>query len=382
MHKSRSILQKIPPLRLAVYLISAALFIAMAVIAVRQGMAGWPEEGPAVVLGNAALWLVPFVLGPPLRRYIGDSLWLLFAVFAFFASFLGTIMRFYENIWWYDLAMHTVFGYIGCLIGLFFACKLADIYALRPLLIALFCFCVSLMFAALWEVFEFAGDLLLGNNAQGDPVQTVTGELFIPVNDTMEDIICNLTGAVLFLLHYGLHRLSRRSLGFCMFIPVNDTMEDIICNLTGAVLFLLHYGLHRLSRRSLGFCMFMKDFSIGKKPSPAENIESAAGFESAAELKHAAGFENAAEFDNAAGFESAVPAVQSAPTELSPAQTTVAAMRGAPSEAPAGADLAPTGLSPLQDAPAKAPAQAPVQARAQTRAHASAPQTSPYTEEN
>ena len=165
MHKSRSILQKIPPLRLAVYLISAALFIAMAVIAVRQGMAGWPEEGPAVVLGNAALWLVPFVLGPLLRRYIGDSLWLLFAVFAFFASFLGTIMRFYENIWWYDLAMHTVFGYIGCLIGLFFACKLADIYALRPLLIALFCFCVSLMFAALWEVFEFAGDLLLGNNA-------------------------------------------------------------------------------------------------------------------------------------------------------------------------------------------------------------------------
>lgn len=337
MHKSRSILQKIPPLRLAVYLISAALFIAMAVIAVRQGMAGWPEEGPAVVLGNAALWLVPFVLGPLLRRYIGDSLWLLFVVFAFFASFLGTIMRFYENIWWYDLAMHTVFGYIGCLIGLFFACKLADIYALRPLLIALFCFCVSLMFAALWEVFEFAGDLLLGNNAQGDPVQTVTGELFI---------------------------------------PVNDTMEDIICNLTGAVLFLLHYGLHRLSRRSLGFCMFMKDFSIGKKPSPAENIESAA------ELKHAAGFENAA------------PAVQSAPAELSPAQTTAAAMRGAPSEAPAGADFTPAGPSPLQEAPAhasaqasaqapaQASAQAPVQARAQTRAHASAPQTSPYTEEN
>lgn len=259
MHKSRSILQKIPPLRLAVYLISAALFIAMAVIAVRQGMAGWPEEGPAVVLGNAALWLVPFVLGPLLRRYIGDSLWLLFAVFAFFASFLGTIMRFYENIWWYDLAMHTVFGYIGCLIGLFFACKLADIYALRPLLIALFCFCVSLMFAALWEVFEFAGDLLLGNNAQGDPVQTVTGELFI---------------------------------------PVNDTMEDIICNLTGAVLFLLHYGLHRLSRRSLGFYMFMKDFSIGKKPSPAENIESAA------ELTNAAEFTSAAELTSTAPQES------------------------------------------------------------------------------
>ena len=361
MHKSRSILQKIPPLRLAVYLISAALFIAMAVIAVRQGMAGWPEEGPAVVLGNAVLWLVPFVLGPLLRRYIGDSLWLLFAVFAFFASFLGTIMRFYENIWWYDLAMHTVFGYIGCLIGLFFACKLADIYALRPLLIALFCFCVSLMFAALWEVFEFAGDLLLGNNAQGDPVQTVTGELFI---------------------------------------PVNDTMEDIICNLTGAVLFLLHYGLHRLSRRSLGFCMFMKDFSIGKKPSPAsvqkapaENIESAAELTNAAGSESAEKFESAAGFDNAAGFESAAPAVQSAPTELSPARTTAAAVRGAPSEAPAGADLAPTGLSPLQNAPAKAraqaSAQAPVQARAQAsaqapvqaRAQASAPQTSQYTEE-
>lgn len=304
MHKSRSILQKIPPLRLAVYLISAALFIAMAVIAVRQGMAGWPEEGPAVVLGNAALWLVPFVLQPLLRRCIGDSLWLLFVVFAFFASFLGTVMRFYENIWWYDLAMHTVFGYIGCLIGLFFACKLADIYTMRPLFIALFCFCVSLMFAAMWEVFEFTGDLLLGNNAQGDPVQTVTGELFI---------------------------------------PVNDTMEDIICNTAGAILFLLHYGLHRLSRRSLGFYMFMKDFSIGKRPSPASFTPAADGETPAA--------------------------AQSVPEKLSPAQTTAAAMRDAPSEAPAGADLAPAGLLPLQEAPAKA------------HAESAAPQKSQYTEE-
>ena len=200
------------PVRLAVYLISAALFVAMAVITVRQALAGWPDEGPAVVVGNMILWLVPFVLVPLLQRWIGDSLWLLFVIFAFFASFLGTFMRFYENIWWYDLAMHGIFGYIGCLIGLFFTCKLTDVTSLRPLLVILICFAVSLMFAALWEVFEFVSDMLLGNNAQGDPVQAITGEMFIPVNDTMEDIICNLVGAVVFVLHYAAHALSRRSL--------------------------------------------------------------------------------------------------------------------------------------------------------------------------
>ena len=52
-----------------------------------------------------------------------------------------------------------------------------------------------MMFGALWEVFEFSGDMILNNNAQGEPVTLPDGQVIRPVADTMEDIICNLCGA-------------------------------------------------------------------------------------------------------------------------------------------------------------------------------------------
>ena len=60
MHKSRSILQKIPPLRLAVYLISAALFIAMAVIA--RVMRLKIQDYILYLMLDAIFGFIPFVL--------------------------------------------------------------------------------------------------------------------------------------------------------------------------------------------------------------------------------------------------------------------------------------------------------------------------------
>jgi len=100
------------------------------------------------------------------------------------------------------------------MIGLFFACKLSDTQKLSPVFVALFCFAVSMMFGALWEVFEFSGDMILNNNAQGEPVTLPDGQVIRPVADTMEDIICNLCGAAAFVIHYAAHAISRRSLGF------------------------------------------------------------------------------------------------------------------------------------------------------------------------
>ena len=204
--------RKLPPLRLFVFAASAVLFLSMIAIIFRRHAAGTLEGRFVVLAGNALLWLVPFAGRAIFRDKIGDALWAVFVIFAFFASFLGSVEGLYGSVWWYDLAMHTLFGYIGGFIGLFFLCKLADADKLRPLLVILFCFAVSLMFAALWEVFEFAGDKLLGNNAQGVPVTDINGDLYIPVDDTMEDIICNTVGALVFAAHYAAHVLSKRSL--------------------------------------------------------------------------------------------------------------------------------------------------------------------------
>lgn len=204
--------RKIPPLRIFVYAASAILFVAMIVVIVRRFADGTMENRFPVLAGNALLWLVPFAGRALFRDKIGDAMWAIFVIFAFLASFLGSVEGLYGSVWWYDLAMHTAFGYLGCFVGLFFACKLADIRRLRPFFIVLFCFAVSLMFGALWEIFEFTGDQLLGNAAQGAHIPDGNGGWFIDVRDTMEDIICNTAGALAFAVHYAAHALSGRSL--------------------------------------------------------------------------------------------------------------------------------------------------------------------------
>ena len=202
----------IPPLRLAVYAASAIMFAVMLGLTIYRAAAGRTEGRMAVLVSNTLLWLIPFVFRPIFKESIGDTIYAVFVIFTFLASFLGSVLGFYGSVWWYDLAMHFAFGYLGAIIGLFFVCKLADVGALRPVFVIFVCFSVSLMFAALWEVFEFTTDVLLEGTAQGVPVELADGTFATLVNDTMEDIICNLCGALVFVIHYAAHVFSGRSL--------------------------------------------------------------------------------------------------------------------------------------------------------------------------
>lgn len=204
--------EKNKALRLFVDIFCAAAFAAMVGIFLYRAARGTLADRFAVLVANTLLWLLPFVLRPIFHEKISESVYAVFAVFTFFASLLGSVLEFYSKIAWYDLLMHTLFGYLGGIIGLFFACKLSDINKLKPAFVMLVCFAVSMMFAALWEIFEFSGDVLLGNTAQGAHVTLPDGSVVTPVRDTMEDMICNLLGAIVFVLHYLAHILTKKSL--------------------------------------------------------------------------------------------------------------------------------------------------------------------------
>lgn len=203
--------KKIPPLCLALDLFCAGMSLIMLVLTVVGHIRGLFHPQLSVMLGNTVLWLVPFAGRALLGDRIGNVLWAVLAVFCFFASFLGSVLQLYAFVWWYDIAMHTLFGYLGGIIGLFFLCKLTDAQSRKAGFSLLFCFAVSMMFAALWEVFEFSTDILLGGTAQGTPVLLPDGSSVVPVNDTMEDILCNLCGALVFCAQYTLHLLTKKS---------------------------------------------------------------------------------------------------------------------------------------------------------------------------
>lgn len=170
------------------------------------------DAGLARNLGNIALWLAPAVYCLIRKERAELPLLWGYAVFVFLASFLGSIWGFYGRIWWYDLATHTVSGYLLGFLGLFLVCRFADAKALHPAFVLFVCLSFAVACAGIWEIFEFVTDLLFDGTAQGSLQETVDGEMIRALNDTMEDIICGTIGAIVFAAHYLTHVLSGRSL--------------------------------------------------------------------------------------------------------------------------------------------------------------------------
>ena len=208
----------ISPLLLFSFIFSAVMVAVMIALTIYRSIRAVPGESLAVMIGNILLWMVPFAAKWLFREKISDGIYFFFVIYAFFASFLGSIMSFYGKFWWYDIVIHTIFGYVACIIGLFIVCKLCDIRQLSAPFAVLICVSVSLALAVFWEIFEFTSDVILHNAAggihaaQGDPVLGENGEYFIPVNDTMIDMICHTCGAAVFVIHYILHALTKKSL--------------------------------------------------------------------------------------------------------------------------------------------------------------------------
>ena len=83
--------------------------------------------------------------------------------------------------------------------------------SLSPAFVALFAFCFALSCGALWEIYEYTFDGLLGLNMQ--KFITASGETLVghaALRDTMKDIIVDAVAALLMaVLGYGQLKLAR-----------------------------------------------------------------------------------------------------------------------------------------------------------------------------
>ena len=147
-------------------------------------------------------------------------------VFAFFSGVLGCCVDLYNKVAWYDLLIHGVFGYVGAAAALWLLVVTKNYRGLNTFGAVFLVFAVSLMLGTVWEIFEFTMDTLFGNDGQGWPLTIISGFIdkggtHIPIdsgtvvrtiNDTMEDIIMNTIGALVFSVHLMVHRLTKKNL--------------------------------------------------------------------------------------------------------------------------------------------------------------------------
>ena len=179
-------------------LIQAAVAIGLILFVLRHD---WENSFLTVlVLG---LTLLPPFLFRRYRVYIPPEFQLVAASFVFLSLFLGSAAGLYHYFWWWDILLHTGSGFLLGIIGfltLFLLNQTDRIPAgIRPAFLCFFGVTFAVFLGVMWEIFEFAIDLLVpGQNMQS--IETGVG-------DTMVDLIVDTFGAVIVgLMGLGLYQ--------------------------------------------------------------------------------------------------------------------------------------------------------------------------------
>lgn len=178
-------------------------------------MALWQKQWPD--LGLSALSMAVLLL-PCLLHYLASRAHLKLppgfvvagVIFIFLAQYLGEIKKFYQTFWWWDLLLHGLFGVLAVLFALYMLqsnLKKQDQLseARFTLFLALLSLCFAMACSALWEMFEYMGDMVF-------PVKMVKGGL----EDTISDLFSGsltalLTAGGYYCLWRFIHRDKARS---------------------------------------------------------------------------------------------------------------------------------------------------------------------------
>ena len=213
----------------AVYVVLRVLVITVAVLEFFNGN----YEAVFLCILTLLLLLAPAFVQVRFRIELPSALEVIVLVFVFAAEILGEISSFYEIFPFWDTVLHTMNGFLAAAIGF----SLVDLlnrsdrvkFELSPLYLAIVSFCFSMTIGVVWEFFEFSMDMLFGFDMQKDAVVHSISSVLDPAHANHAVHINDITQVA----------VNGRDLGLGGYLDIGliDTMEDLIVNFIGAVVF-------------------------------------------------------------------------------------------------------------------------------------------------
>ena len=191
-----------------VNLVIAVLMLAASIVALVLNLKP-DRHRELVTIGVLILTILPYILELIIRKRIANTILFAYQLYIIVAGVVGAVYDIYYEVFWFDRVVHTLMGYVAAMLGIFIISRVTKYEKLNVLTVVLFCFFFSLAVELVWELFEWFSDNFLGQTAQGG---AFPGDVPL-VTDTMEDILCNFSGAVIFCLHFIIGKFSKASLG-------------------------------------------------------------------------------------------------------------------------------------------------------------------------
>lgn len=180
------------------------------------------------------LLIMPSLVQVTFRVELPTTLEIILLVFIFAAEILGEISEFYLMFPFWDTVLHTLNGFLAAAIGFSMTDLLNRsekvVFSLSPVFTAIVAFCFSMTIGVVWEFFEFGMDMFFGYDMQKDTIVHVIRSVTLdPSGHNVPYVIEGITGTAVNGQELGL--------GGYLDIGLIDTMQDLLVNFVGAIVF-------------------------------------------------------------------------------------------------------------------------------------------------
>lgn len=188
------------------------------------------------------LFVIPAVIEKKLNLALPDALQIIILLFIYSAEILGEINEFYIVIPHWDTILHTLNGFLCAAVGF----SMIDILnqkeffhaMMSPLFVALVAFCFSMTIGVMWEFFEFGMDQTFRMDMQKDDViRTVSTINFDPEGKNKPVIVDNIQKTIIQNIDKDGNVVETVIDGGYLDLGVIDTMQDLMVNFVGAIVF-------------------------------------------------------------------------------------------------------------------------------------------------
>ena len=140
------------------------------------------------------LIMIPFILDKLKWYHMDEVLIFFYYVFLLIALVMGSLLGFYNKIWWIDLLAHFISGILTSIVAFILLQESKLLNQKNKWLGFLFIIVFTTSIAAGWEYFEFFCDKIFHEDAQW---VIKTG-----VDDTMTDMLVATLGGILVSIYY------------------------------------------------------------------------------------------------------------------------------------------------------------------------------------
>lgn len=215
------------------FIVFTILRLLVIFVIVRQTLRGDYESVFYGVLALVLLY-VPSLVQISFHIELPPALEISILCFIFAAEILGEIQAYYLIFPHWDTMLHTINGFLAAAVGFSMVVLLNDneklTFNLSPIFMAMLAFCFSMTIGVLWEFFEFGYDQLFFGDTQKDTIiHAIHSVELDPTRSNKTISITDIDSVI----------INGQELGVGGYLDIGliDTMEDLIVNFIGALVF-------------------------------------------------------------------------------------------------------------------------------------------------